>query len=194
MRILSALILVSLAGTLYFLMFANIGIPTGLSAVQNFDIQRYTGTWYEVARLDHGFEKGLTHVTAEYTLRDDGGLKVVNKGFNMKTGHWEQSEAKAYFTDEPNIGMLKVSFFGPFYGGYNIIDLDDNYRYAMVTGPKMSFFWILSKDKTMAPEVLQKLVQKAKGFGFKLDKMILVDQKEGTVPEEAAQGPTKGNN
>jgi len=185
MKILSAVILISLAASLYFLMFANTGIPEGMTPVKGFDVKRFTGTWYEIARLDHGFEKGLSHVSAEYSLREDGGIKVINKGFNMKKGQWENASARGYFIDSPDIGRLKVSFFGPFYGSYNIIDLDEkNYSYAMVTGPKINFFWILSRQKTLDPNIMQSLIQKAKGMGFKLEKLIYVDQKEDNVPSE----------
>ena len=185
MKILSAVILISLGASLYFLMFANTGIPEGMTPVKGFDVKRFTGTWYEIARLDHGFEKGLSHVSAEYSLREDGGIKVINKGFNMKKGQWENASARGYFIDSPDIGRLKVSFFGPFYGSYNLIDLDEkNYSYAMVTGPKINFFWILSRQKTLDPNIMQSLIQKAKSMGFKLEKLILVDQKEDNVPAE----------
>ncbi len=187
MKIFSAIILAFLLASLSYLMFGKLGIPGGMSAVQGFDANRYVGTWYEIARLDHGFEKGLSHVKAEYSLKDDGGLKVINKGFDTKTGKWQASVAKAYFLETPDIGRLKVSFFGPFYGSYNIIDLDEkDYTYAMVTGPSTHFLWILSRDKTLDNEVMQRLIQKAKTLGFKLDKLIYVDQKDGTAPPEAA--------
>jgi apolipoprotein D and lipocalin family protein len=187
MKIFSALIVVFLLASTGYLMFGKLGIPDGITAVHGFDANRYLGVWHEIARLDHGFEKGLTHVTAEYSSRDDGGLKVVNKGFDTKTGKWQASEAKAYFLETPDIGRLKVSFFGPFYGSYNIIELDEtDYSWAMVTGPSTHFLWILARDKTLDDAVMQRLIQKAKSLGFKLDKLITVDQKEGTAPPEGA--------
>jgi apolipoprotein D and lipocalin family protein len=192
MKIFSAIILVFLLASLGYLMFGKLGIPEGMTPVKNFDANRYTGLWYEVARLDHGFEKGLNHVTAEYSLREDGGLKVINKGFDTKTGKWQASEAKAYFLETPDVGRLKVSFFGPFYGSYNIIDLDDkNYSWALVTGPSTHFLWILARERTLDNDVMQRLIQKAKTLGFKLDKMIYVDQKEGTAPTESTATPGK---
>ncbi|BDZ87014.1 hypothetical protein VEE68_14610 [Escherichia coli] len=92
--------------------------PRGVTVVNNFDAKRYLGTWYEIARFDHRFERGLEKVTATYSLRDDGGLNVINKGYNPDRGMWQQSEGKAYFTGAPTRAALKVSFFGPFYGGY----------------------------------------------------------------------------
>lgn len=190
MKILSAIILILLAVAIGVVFIGHTGIPEGLTAVKGFDLNRYLGTWYEVARLDHGFEKGQTHVTAEYSLRDDGGLKIVNRGFDARTGVWNESEAKGYFVETPDTGRLKVSFFGPFYGSYNIIDLDGkDYSYAMVTGPTRNFLWILSRTKTLDPLVMQRLVQEAKGMGFRLEKLILVDQKDETLPSPAAPKP-----
>ena len=127
------------------------GIPNGVTAIDDFEINRYLGTWYEIARLDHRFERGLNNISATYTLRDDGGVNVLNKGWNQEDGKWEQAEGKAYFVEQPDKGRLKVSFFGPFYGGYNIIDLDKkDYTYSMVTGPDKSYFWILSRTREVA--------------------------------------------
>ena len=100
------------------------GQPKGTSVVTGFELDRYLGTWYEIARLDHRFERGLTDISANYTLRDDGGVRVLNRGFNTQAGEWDEAVGKAYPVDTPDIGRLKVSFFVPFYGGYNILDLD----------------------------------------------------------------------
>lgn len=187
MKILSALIVFFLIGAIAFVMVGRTGIPEGTTAVEGFDVNRFLGTWYEVARLDHGFEKGLSHVTAEYSLRDDGGLKVVNKGFDLKKGFWSESEAKAYFLETPDIGRLKVSFFGPFYGSYNIIDLDQkDYSWALVTGPSRNYLWMLSRSKSPDNAVMQHLVEKAKKLGFKLEKLIYVDQKDASLPPAPA--------
>lgn len=183
MKILSAIIVILFIGAVAFVMVGRTGIPEGTTAVQGFDVNRFLGTWYEVARLDHGFEKGLTHVTAEYSLRDDGGLKVINKGFDLKKGLWSESEAKAYFLETPDVGRLKVSFFGPFYGSYNIIDLDQkDYSWALVTGPSRNYLWMLSRSKTPDNAVMVHMVDKAKSLGFKLEKLIYVDQKEASLP------------
>lgn len=156
-----------------------VGIPDHIPAVDDFEIGRYLGTWYEIARLDHRFERGLSHVTATYALRDDGGIDVLNKGFDKKSGEWKQAEGKAYFVIAPDVGRLKVSFFGPFYGGYNIIALDkEDYAYALVCGPNLSYFWILAREKTMEEETLESLVGTAKHLGFETDRLILVDHRE----------------
>jgi apolipoprotein D and lipocalin family protein len=189
MKALSILILALLVGAVSFVMFGRTGIPDGLTAVSGFDLQRYQGTWYEIARLDHGFERGLTHVSTEYSLREDGGFDVVNRGFNLKKGAWETKEGKGYLVEAPEVGRLKVSFFGPFYGSYNIVDLDQkNYAYAMIVGPSRHFFWILSRTKTVDPALMQSLVLKAKTYGLRLETLIYVDQNDSTVPEPAPAG------
>ncbi len=112
--------MIKLALLFSVLLSACTGIPEGLTAVDDFDVQRYLGKWYEIARLDHRFERGLENISATYRLRDDGGIDVINQGWNSKNGEWKQAEGKAYFVEQPDKGRLKVSFFGPFYGGYNI--------------------------------------------------------------------------
>lgn len=159
------------------LLFGCTGIPEGIKAVDGFEVNRYLGTWYEIARLDHRFERGLNKISATYSLRPDGGVKVINKGWNEAKGKWEEAEGKAYFIDQPDQGRLKVSFFGPFYGGYNIFDLDKkDYGYAMISGPDKSYFWILSRTKQLPKATLESLIQEAKLAGFETDKLIFVNQ------------------
>lgn len=158
------------------LLFGCTDIPEGIKVVDGFEVNRYMGTWYEIARLDHRFERGLNKISATYSLRTDGGVKVINKGWNEAKSKWEEAEGKAYFIDNPNQGRLKVSFFGPFYGGYNIFDLDKkNYAYAMISGPDKSYFWILSRTKQLPKATLEYLIQ-AKLAGFATDKLIFVNQ------------------
>lgn len=171
MKLLALLSTLSLAGCA--------GIPKGVSPVHGFELSRYLGAWYEIARLDHSFERGLTRVTATYSLREDGGIKVVNRGFDSRKQEWREATGKAYFVESPDIGRLKVSFFGPFYGGYNIIDLDkENYSYALVSGPTRSYLWILAREKTLESSVLHHLVTKAEALGFATDRLIYVDHSE----------------
>ena len=159
------------------LLFGCTDIPEGIKVVDGFEVNRYMGTWYEIARLDHRFERGLNKISATYSLRTDGGVKVTNKGWNEAKSKWEEAEGKAYFIDNPNQGRLKVSFFGPFYGGYNIFDLDKkNYAYAMISGPDKSYFWILSRTKQLPKATLEYLIQEAKLAGFATDKLIFVNQ------------------
>ncbi len=154
-----------------------VGIPENVKHVDNFDVHRYLGKWYEIARLDHSFERGLTRVSAEYTLREDGGLKVVNRGYSAEKNKWKEAVGKAYFVEEPSKGYLKVSFFGPFYGSYVIMDLDhDNYQYSLVCGPDKSYLWILSRTPAMQTEVKDRLVAKAAALGFDTSKLIYVTQ------------------
>jgi len=151
------------------------GIPEGITAVEGFEINRYLGTWYEVARLDHRFERGLENISATYTLREDGGVDVLNKGWDIEAGEWREAEGKAYFVEQVDKGRLKVSFFGPFYGGYNIIELDKkNYAYSMVTGQNRSYFWILSRTNQLPEATLRGLIDRAKALGFATDKLIFV--------------------
>ncbi|MEQ1602525.1 MAG: lipocalin family protein, partial [Methylophilaceae bacterium] len=140
-----------------------------------FEANKYLGTWYEIARLDHSFERGLEKVTANYSLREDGGIKVINRGFDVKKQQWQEAIGKAYFVENANVGKLKVSFFGPFYGAYNIIALDkDHYQYVMLCGPDRSYFWILSRTPQLDPAIQQELLAKAKLLGFATDKLIFV--------------------
>jgi len=152
------------------------GAPDGVTVVTGFDLNRYLGTWYEIARLDHKFERGLSNVTATYSLRDGGGVNVINRGYNVEDQEWEEADGKAYFVGDEDVGQLKVSFFGPFYGGYNIIELDkDGYEYSMVAGPDRSYLWILSRTQTMDPDLLQGLIAKARELNFATDELIFVE-------------------
>ena len=154
------------------------GIPENVSPVTGFDVNRYLGRWYEIARLDHSFERGLQQVTAEYSLREDGGLRVVNQGYDPAKRRWEKAEGKAYFINDRHTGRLKVSFFGPFYGGYNIIELDhEAYQYALVSGPDTSYLWVLARQPELDKSVVERLLSKATGLGFDTSGIIFVEQK-----------------
>ena len=154
-----------------------INIPENVSPVTGFDIDQYLGTWFEIARLDHSFERGLEKVTAEYSLRDDGGIKVVNKGFDSQKKRWKEAIGKAYFVGDSNLGSLKVSFWGPFYSSYNIIDLDKKkYSYSLVCGPNKSYLWILAREPHMEESLKFELINRAKDLGFETDKLIHVTQ------------------
>jgi apolipoprotein D and lipocalin family protein len=151
------------------------GIPETIEPVTGFELERYLGDWYEIARLDHSFERGLERITASYSMRDDGGVRVVNRGYHVADGRWNEAEGKAYFIGDPAVGRLKVSFFGPFYGAYNIFALDqENYRWAMVAGPDYSYLWVLSRTPAMAPELLQELLMQAAEAGFDTEAIIRV--------------------
>lgn len=150
--------------------------PPGLTAVTPFDVNRYAGTWYEIARMDHAFERGLSDVSARYTLQPDGSVQVINRGFDVSRQAWKDAVGKAVFTGDSNRGALKVSFFGPFYGGYNVVALDPDYRWSLVVGPDLGYVWILARDRQLAPAVRQQVVEKARAFGVDVDRLIWVDQ------------------
>jgi apolipoprotein D and lipocalin family protein len=151
--------------------------PEGIEPVSGFEQQRYLGKWYEIARLDHSFERGLSNVTADYSLREDGDIRVINRGYRDKSGEWEAAEGRAKFLNGPDIASLKVSFFGPFYGGYHVIELDrKNYSYAMVAGNDRDYLWILARSPVLAPNVRQRLTDRAKALGYETDALIFVDQ------------------
>jgi len=161
----------------FFILSGCVGMPEGIQPVSNFDLNRYLGEWQEIARLDHSFERGLSKVTADYSLREDGGINVVNRGFSAENNVWKEASGKAYFVNEENEGYLKVSFFGPFYGSYIIFELDkENYQYAFVSGPNLDYLWLLSKKPAIETEVIERFVAISKSFGFDTSKLIFVTQ------------------
>ena len=167
-----------LLGLLATLAGCSTAPPPGLAAVTPFDVNRYAGTWYEIARMDHAFERGLSDVSATYRLLPDGSVQVTNRGFDGERKAWKEAVGKALFTGEANRGSLKVSFFGPFYGGYHVIALDQqDYRWALVSGPDRDYLWILARDKTLPAEVREQLVSQARALGFATDPLIWVEQK-----------------
>lgn len=163
------------------------GIPENVRPVDNFELNRYLGIWYEIARLDHSFERGLTHVTAEYSMRDDGGVRVLNRGYSAKDNAWKAVEGKAYFVEGADRGYLKVSFFGPFYGSYVVFGLDhEHYQYSLVSGPSKSYLWILARKPVLDEAIKTRLMEKAKATGFDTSKLIFVvhDEPPGPVIPE----------
>ncbi len=150
------------------------GVPEGITPVQNFELNRYLGKWYEIARLDHSFERGLERVTAEYSLREDGGVRVINRGYSPEKKEWKQIEGKAYFVGAANVGHLKVSFFGPFYSSYVVFDIDPEYSYAFVSGNSTSYLWLLSRTPTVSDQLLTRFKVWAGEIGFDTDKLIYV--------------------
>ena len=159
------------------LLSACTGLPKGVKPINDFELSRYLGKWYEIARLDHSFERGLDKVSAEYSLRDDGGVRVINWGYSEKKQEWKKAEGKAYFVGAENEGHLKVSFFGPFYGSYAIFELDkEDYQYAFIAGNNTSYLWLLAKTPTVNEKVLTRFINKSKQLGFNTDALILVNQ------------------
>lgn len=159
-----------------FLLVSCTGIPKGLVVVENFDSEAFLGTWYEIVRLDHKEERDLQQVSATYSKRDDGGIRVLNKGFDTNKQEWKSIEGKAYFNGPKDEGRLKVSFFGPFYGGYNIIKLEPDYSIALIAGPKRNYLWVLARDKEIPEAKLEEYIQQASNWGFATDELIRVKQ------------------
>jgi apolipoprotein D and lipocalin family protein len=151
------------------------GVPKGLQPVAGFDVQKYLGHWNEIARLDHRFERGLSDVTADYRKLPDGRIEVINRGFDARKNKWKEAKGVARFQGRPDVGSLEVSFFGPFYGAYNVLVLDPQYQYALVAGPDRDYLWILARSPQLDPETLAALVGRAKEMGFATDKLIYVE-------------------
>lgn len=152
-----------------------LGIPEKVQPINGFELERYLGRWYEIARLDHSFERGLTRVTADYSLKGDGGILVVNRGFSEIQKTWKEARGKAYFVNTAAEGYLKVSFFGPFYGSYVIFELDrDNYQYAFISGPDTNYLWLLARTPTVEPQLINRFITMAKERNFDTSKLIFV--------------------
>lgn len=154
------------------------GMPEGTRAVTGFELDRYLGQWYEIARLDHAFEEGLDCVTADYRRREVGGVRVVNRGVDLAAGEESVAEGKAYPIGESGQGRLKVSFFGPFYAGYNVLALDEAYDWALVAGPDRDYLWILSRTPELESNTYRSLVERARALDFPVERLIEVEQGE----------------
>ena len=156
------------------LLTACLGMPKQVQPVNNFQLERYLGTWYEIARLDHSFERGLSHVSANYSLLPNGQVRVLNRGYSEQKKTWKQAEGKASFVQTPDIGHLKVSFFGPLYSSYVITDLDESYQYALISGYNHSYLWILARQPQIPDAVKNRLIAKAQSLGFDTRQLIFV--------------------
>lgn len=150
-------------------------IPKGVTAVTPFHKEKYLGKWYEIARLDFKFERGLNNTTAQYSLNDDGTIRVVNRGYAYAKDEWNEAVGKAKFVGDDNVAKLKVSFFGPFYSGYNVIALDEEYRYALVAGKNLKYLWILSRDTTIPDDVKENYLRIAEEIGYNTSELIWVE-------------------
>lgn len=152
-------------------------VPEGVKPVEPFELDRYLGRWYEIARLDHRFERGLSEVSADYSRNADGSVRVLNRGYSKAEAKWKEAEGKARFVATPTEGFLKVSFFGPFYASYIIFALDqEHYNFAMISGPDTSYLWILARQPTLEQETVDKLLEQARQLGFDPDALIFVAQ------------------
>ena len=166
------------AAAIFLLNSCAIGLPKGTEAVTNFKADKYLGKWYEIARFDYVFEKNMDQVTATYSKKENGNLKVDNRGYDYVKNKWKESVGEAKFVKNPSIAELKVSFFKPIWGSYNVIDIDEDYKYALVVGNNLDYLWILSREKTIPESYKQRFLAKAKSLGFKTDDLIWVKHSE----------------
>lgn len=155
-------------------LFSCSSIPKGVTAVKPFDKEKYLGKWYEIARFDFRFEKDLNNTTAEYSLNDNGTIRVYNKGYHTIKKTWVDATGKAKFAGDPQTAMLKVSFFGPFYSGYNVIALDKDYTYALVAGASLKYLWFLSRHTEMPEDIKNNYLKTAQELGFNTQNLIWV--------------------
>lgn len=170
-------LLLAMAASTLAALSGCLAIPEGVQPVSGFEVDRYMGTWYEVARLDHRFERGLSNVTASYSLQDDGTVRVVNRGFSLDDQEWDDAIGKASFVEATDLAYLKVSFFGPFYGAYVVFELDqEDYQYAFVSGNTTSYLWLLSRTPTIDDALRARFIEKITTLGFDPQGLIWVDQ------------------
>lgn len=151
-------------------------VPRGIEPVTGFDARLYMGRWYEIARLNHRFERGMTDVTADYALNEDGSVRVVNSG--VRNGRRKSIEGTARFKGSPDVASLAVSFFPGFPGGYHVFALDEGYQWAMISGPDRGYLWILARQPGMEEELYRQLVGIAEDRGFPVEGLIRVEHGE----------------
>lgn len=163
-------------GVLGFILLksCSVGIPKGATAVKNFNADRYLGKWYEIARFDYRFEKNMDNVTATYSKNPNGTIRVDNKGYNYVKKEWKESIGEAKFVKDSSEARLKVSFFKPIWAGYNVLDIDDNYQYALVAGSSLQYLWILSRTPEIPESIRQRFLEKAEKLGYNTDELIWV--------------------
>lgn len=157
-------------------------IPKNAKAVENFDVNKYLGTWYEIARFDFRFEKNLNNVSAQYSLNEKGNVIVLNSGYNFIEKEWKKADGLAKFRGNKDIAALKVSFFGPFYSGYNVVALDENYQYALIAGKNLDYLWILSRTKDIPETIKTDYLKIAEEIGYDTSKLIWVTHDRDNNP------------
>lgn len=171
MKTKNKILVAALSAGIIVLLNSCASIPKKAKAIKNFDVNKYLGTWYEIARFDFRFEKDLDNVSAQYQLNEQGNVMVLNSGYNYIKKEWKKAEGIAKFRGDKDIAELKVSFFGPFYSGYNVVALDENYQYALVAGKNLSYLWILSRAKTIPDEVRAQYIKIADEIGYDTSKL-----------------------
>jgi apolipoprotein D and lipocalin family protein len=175
-KYIAASLLGAAAAAVVFSLGSCVAIPKGAKAVRPFQKDKFLGTWYEIARFDFKFERGLSRVTATYSEKNANTIRVDNKGYDYIKNKWKESIGKAKFVEETTLGRLKVSFFGPFYAGYNVIAIDDNYNYALIAGNNLNYLWILSREKSIPESVKNQYLVKAEALGYDTKKLIWTKQ------------------
>lgn len=177
--------IISILGVAFLILiawFSIIGkstIPAKARAVKPFDLDKYLGKWFEIARFDYYWEKDLKNVVAMYMKNPDGTVKVINTGYNSKNKKWEQSTGKAKFVADADEGKLQVSFFGPFYSGYNVIAIDKDYQYALVAGKNLHYLWILSRKREIPGDIEEEYLQIAKNIGYDTSRLTWTRHDQG---------------
>jgi apolipoprotein D and lipocalin family protein len=161
-----------------FLIHACSTLPKGAVVVEPFDVNRYLGKWYEIARFDFRYERNMNNTTAQYALNEDGTIQVINRGYDTVKNQWEEATGKAKFAGEPKEARLKVSFFGPFYAPYNVIALDPDYRYALVAGKNLKYLWILSREKTIPDDIQKNYIKIAEEIGYPTSELLWVEHNQ----------------
>lgn len=151
-------------------------IKSKLPVIENLSINQFLGHWYEIARFDFYWEKNLKNVTASYNLQKDGKIKVINQGQHIQSGKIKTSVGKAKYAGKPNMGTLKVSFFGPFYAGYNIMHVDEHYQYALIFGDNLNYMWILSRTKKIPHAIKEKYLEYALKAGYPIENLVWTTQ------------------
>jgi len=153
-----------------------VGVPEGITPVNGFDQSAYLGQWYEIARLDNRFEKGMSQVTANYSLNQDGSIRVLNKGYVDAEQDWAEAEGRAVFVETSTLGHLKVSFFGPFYSSYIVFDLAEDYSHSYVTSRDKEYLWYLSRTPTVSDADKNRFIERVKALGFTYQDILFIDQ------------------
>lgn len=162
-----------------------------VKAVDSFELRRYLGLWYEIARFPHWFERGMTHTTAEYAPRADGRVSVVNRGYSAEKGRWAEASAVAWLAGQPDVGHLRVRFFWPFWSTYKVVALDPEYRWSLVAGGDFTYLWVLCREPFLAPEILGGVLARARELGFDTARLEFPEQRNPPQdkPKKDAQTP-----
>lgn len=159
------------AGALLYT-FRSVKIPSHVHLLENFDVEKYTGEWYEIARFDFKHERHMKNVTANYTLQEDGSIEVINRGYHTKDEEWKEAKGKAMPNGKPGQSALKVSFFGPFYSGYNVVKISGDYKHALVFGESRDYIWILSRTPQIPAATKKKFLEYAIEAGYDLERLV----------------------